>query len=427
MTALFLIVPKAPNLLLFLVFAYFLTLSIDLLHVPLFLFKCKITHLIAPLLFFLLLIKQQRFVIPKSILWSSGLIFSSLVLSAVLGTDLARSSGYIAVFIFSFLFYFLLPFNLIRLFDREQILKLYFLSFICIGVYALLQVVLSCVGIYDPFAVQSIGSLVRGQALTYEPSYFALYMIPFAMFHNAKYFLQKKGSLLPLLSINLLLLVSTSTGAFFSYFIFFCVALALKFPFLRILRFVGFFIGSLGGLAWLFPEVFLHSFLKFFYVGFFNHGSFVERWAGLARCWGLFLEHPILGVGVGGVGTALYQQHFFGTDRVHLSEISLSQLEAFDPTIVLTEILASLGIVGVIALTLFLIQSYRMLKKALALTELTDDERVVLRALLCSAIVMLIALQFNQGLFRPYIWVHLAICLGYTNNLFFGRRGVGLR
>ena len=45
------------------------------------------------------------------------------------------------------------------------------LSFLCLGLYAILQSFLSPFEIYDSLATQRVGSLIRGQAWTYEPSY----------------------------------------------------------------------------------------------------------------------------------------------------------------------------------------------------------------------------------------------------------------
>ena len=119
------------------------------------------------------------------------------------------------------------------------------------------------------------------------------------------------------------------------------------------------------------------------------------------RCWDLFLENPFFGVGLGGVGKELYMQHHFGDAAVLLTNPTLEQLEPFDPMNVTTEILASLGLFGTFAFALLLFRCAKYLRPH--------------TPFFLSTIVMLTALQFNQGLFRPYVWVHLALALGYVH------------
>jgi hypothetical protein len=282
-----------------------------------------------------------------------------MLISAFLSAHPLRSCVYAGGYIFNFIFYFLIPINLFQFFDSKTIIRVYSFAFSCLGLYAVSQLTLSWYGIYDPLATQRIGTIARGQAWTYEPSYYALCITAYVMFRNAlaifgsnEEFSPKKA--LKLLGINSFLLASTSTGVIFSYPVFFLVCLGMcclmpirqlaSYARQRILKFIA-IVCVLGGiLSWLFWEHFVISFFKFFYFGFMTHGSFVARWEGIISCFKLFIEYPLLGVGVGGVGPHLFaKSSWYDTHPVSLQEV-----ESFDPTNVLTEVLASLGIFGLI-------------------------------------------------------------------------------
>lgn len=404
-----------------LVFFYFFSLSAELWYVPLFIFKPKVTHIIALILLAVVFFRQKKMVLEQTLIAPFVWILASMVISMLLGTHLARSFGYLNVYLFNFICYFLLPFNLVRQFDQEKIFRLYFLSFICVGVYAASQILLSIFGIYDPIAVQRVGSFARGQAWCYEPSYYALYMMAFVMFFNARVVFRRdeKFSKMKLLGVNLLLLVSTSTSVFFAYPIFFAICLILAIlPFIqpyvknvkrRVLLFTVKCATIFGLMALFLSELFFHSFYKFFYLGFATHWSFRGRWESIVRCWNLFLEHPIFGVGVGGVGPYFYQDVYQAGNFPE----TLKELELFDPMNVFTEVLASLGICGLCGFCFLACRFYTIFKVANMNFELSQKERAEGIALFISLIVMMLVLQFNQGLFRPYIWAHAGMSFGY--------------
>lgn len=87
--------------------------------------------------------------------------------------------------------------------------------------------------------------------------------------------------------------------------------------------------------------------------------------------------------------------------------------EPYDPTNVFLEILSSLGCVGLIAFICFFYFYYRYIFEIAKQNQIPVEEKSKIYGLLVSIGVMLIVLQFNQNLFRSYVWVHLAICLGY--------------
>jgi hypothetical protein len=223
--------------------------------------------------------------------------------------------------------------------------------------------------------------------------------------------------------VNAILLVSIATSGFFYYPIFFVLipffyrisSLTDFWPGYR--RLLLFFCLSMVTAYLLFSPVFELYFFKFFIHGWV-HPSFVERWEGIERAFHIWLRHPLLGVGVGGMGPYFYYLKYLGESPPdHAWEVSLKDLEQKGPMNVLTEIGASLGIVGLIAFGIWLRSLWKIAFPVLRSTLLSEEEKKRAFSLFFSLIMIFILLQFNQGLFRPYIWVHVALVVGYFTKL----------
>lgn len=417
----------------FLIFLYFLTLSADQLHVQLFLFKPKVGHLIAIFLFATLFFSRKICLPDRQWTLSFAALLSSMCFSLLFSPFFERSLGYVAVCLFSWIVYFLVPISLIRFFCIEKLLRLYFASFFTIGIHAALQVIFSLCQIYDPFLLQVpiLGVLSRGQSWTYEPSYYALYAIPFVFFITTQYLFSKENFRSFLISHGLLL-CSISTSAFFSYLFF--IPIALFFTWRRsihvdlfrknlkkfLIQLTAFFFV----LSLCFQELFKATFYKFFNATFISHISFAARWKGIVEAWNIFLRNPFFGLGVGGVGPALYIEDQFGSGPIELYEPTLEMIELYDPTNVFTEILASLGSFGFFVFLAISILFTRQFFRALRQTE-DPLVREKLLAFFLSSVIMVICLQINQGLFRSYVWVHIAMSIGYLHTLCHSKNSEG--
>jgi O-antigen ligase len=412
----------------FFVFLYFFTLAGDLLNIQVSLFKVKLNNVVAVCLLLILLCGKRLLVLHRDILIAFLWILSSLLLSAAGSLHKMRCLGYVAVYFFEFINYFILPFNLVYQLSERAVFKIYFCSYVCVGVYAASQFVLSIAGIRDPFVGQWIGPLARPHAFVYEPSYYALYMCAFVMFYNALYVFERRsirgsGNVVRLVAVNVLLILSTSTGAFFAYAFFFCAAF-----FFRLLRRVRQHVTHFGKklfkvfyvlfsvfsvIAVVFTAFFLTYFFKFFTGNFSDHGSFATRWEGIENCWHLFLQHPFLGVGLGGVGPYLYAEHYGIADPDVIRRLTLSEIEKFDPTNALTEILGSLGLYGACAFAFLVARFAQLFNRTMALPALSPEKRAFALSLMLSLVVVVLVLQFNQGLFRNYLWAHAAMTYAY--------------
>jgi O-antigen ligase len=413
----------SPRLFYGLIFLYFALSSAELLHVVAWIYKPKVGHIVAVLLFGWVILEKRVWKIDREILRAFLLILGSLVVSAIFGAAPKRSLGYVGVYLFNFTFYFFLPIQVMHMVDVSRFFRLYWSAFVATGIYAALQVALSLFGIYDVFALQRVVWIARGQAWMYEPSYYALYMIPYVMYHNGMALLSPKAQRVKLIGQNMLMVISTSTGLIVSYPFFLLVSFALSVtksirPFRQLMgqklkkAVVALGISLIVGAVFLY-EIATHSIFKFFYFGFLTHDSFGARWRGIVASIKVFLRHPLIGAGLGGVSSEGFQEESVYDVKIE----TLSEFEAYDPTNCLTEVLASLGIVGLIALIYLGAIFCRAFQRVVTDSFIDLDSKKTAIALFISLIVMIIALQMNQGLFRPYVWIHAAVVYGYLRLL----------
>lgn len=407
------------------IFLYFLTLSGDLLEIPCFGIPIKLSRVFACFLFLILFLSNRFQLIEKKLFLCFLWIFSAFFISTLFSAQPLRSLAACGAGVMAYTCFFLVPLNLMFLYDRHKILRLYFLSFALVGLHALAQVVLSFFDIYDPFVLQvTPGNIViaRGQSWTYEPSFYALFAIPFVSFLNCRFLLKENISLWKILGANLLLLASTSTGGFFSYFLFFAVTTALSFfwkhfSYLRArsIYYLLAFTLCFGGISLLFIEIFLGTFYKFFHIGFLAHWSFAERWEKIVLGWDVFCSSPLFGVGLRGFEAHAYLMDHFDNPHVAFHEHVDVQtlLTNYVSTNVFMEILSSLGIYGLCTFLFLALIIWQLFSSAIADPRLPLAERKIFFAFFVSILVMILCLQFNQELFRNYVWAHMGISIGY--------------
>ncbi|MFZ0595091.1 MAG: O-antigen ligase family protein [Bryobacteraceae bacterium] len=128
--------------------------------------------------------------------------------------------------------------------------------------------------------------------------------------------------------------------------------------------------------------------------------SVIERENSLEDTLRVFIEHPLIGQGLGGVSSAIGD--LYG-EKVQSFEAS----KDFEGMSVFAEVLAASGVIGVIPFVFFLVATIRKPLK-LARTAAPLDASL-LRSLVRSLVFAWAILQFNQNLLRPYLWLHLAI------------------
>jgi hypothetical protein len=424
----------------FLLFLYFFTLHADQFNWVVSSFTFRVNNLcaLALCLAFFMICRHSLFLFHKPLLWGIALFSTSLFVSFLFSPYKARCFFFMGWYGFTMLCYFFLPYLAMFVLNTKKFLFLYFLSFLLVGLVAPLQLVLSALGI-SFFAEQYIDSrLVRPNAFAYEPSFFALYMTPFMILLNLHFMLQKQRNFYlfktvswkKIIFVNGLFLASTATTTLFTYLIFFLFLFFLTIapgwkdmrPLLKsaVKKILLFSIVLFGGLFFLFPNLSKKFYLKFFFQGFASHHSFFERWVGIINSWKIFLEHPLVGIGIGGIPPYLCEawlrndSTFIFLKQAELVNHYEQFIKLFEPSNVFTEVLASLGIFGLLALSFLMYGYIQTVVQAMKKFRHDEGKKIWIGLFFISVCVMLIVLQFNQGFFRTYIWAHCAIAYAFT-------------
>lgn len=413
-------------------FLFFFTLHADQLNLNWGGFTIRFNQVVALLLLVSLGLRLRLQILSfnRFLGYALGFLTVSILLSWACSPYTQRCTFFTAWFGATLLGYLVLPYLLVQNYSLNRLWKLYRASFLLVGIYGVLQLLASVGEIYDPFCGQRLlgGRLVRPNAFAYEPSYFALYMTPFVMGVNFSFLVGKASfSRTYFLCVNGLYLCSTATTVIFAYALFILLvslialipSLAAYFPQLKrnILSFLALLSAFFGLSFLLFPHFMKQYFFKFFISGFMMHHSFYERWIGIKNGWHIFCQHPFCGVGLGGVPPFLCEawlqqksQYIFLWDN-QVSNLKINLLKLFEPSNVLIEILASLGGVGLLAFLFLNGLFIRQVKRSFA----QDPVRVMGLAL--SVWMMLLVLQFNQGLLRTYVWTHFALAFALLEKI----------
>jgi hypothetical protein len=337
--------------------------------------------------------------------------FATLLLSASFSVNVIACYALLGLFVFNYLFFFVFPMNLFLYFDQKCIFRLYFSSFVVVGAFASAQVLCALWGIYLPYTTQRIGTLARGQGWSYEPSYYALYMIPCAIYWAMRYLCSRQCRLYPVVSSHLFLLFSTSATCLFAYGSWFVSLLAVRnIRMVRMLQLLSGLVFLGGSLLFLCPEWMTRGVIKYAAADFFVN-SVLPRWEGIIRFWEIFLDNPILGAGLGGATTYYAQKQ-----GIDLAMLDPEILDQNCPTNVATELLGSVGIVGMM---MFGTLCFLIGKECIRVVHapLAEEERGHLIALITSLFVLFVLLQFNPSMMRPYVWLHCALVLGQIKAL----------
>lgn len=418
-----------------LIFGYFFTLHADQLSIKIADFNFRLNNLIAILLALSLSVSPKQLLcgVEKKTLFYLSLLAVSFFISTLTSYDYMRTLSYFLMGIFTLFFYFLLPYLLVMNLEEKKILSLYFSSFMAVGIYGLWQFSLGFFGMQDTFTPQKIDSLNRANAFAAEPSYYALYFTPYIAITlstyllnctiAAKAFLNRQITLKNLVFINILFLASTASSAFFAYFVYVFLLLLLGFSKqnrllklnLKKIAILLILLLSSTTLILIFSGVNKEVFIKFFISGI-KHNSFNERWRNIMNSYHVFLEHPVFGVGLGSVRSYIYDAYYKPFSEYlgsHLNPVTLPT--DLEPANVFTEILASLGCFGLVTFALFFMNYLSFFKKLFKLPTMGIPDKKWGMCLLLSTLTMLICLQFNGGVFRTYIWVHLALTQAYVN------------
>lgn len=312
--------------------------------------------------------------------------------------------------------------------EKAEVLNLFrwaLISYIILSLFGLLQFLLYWHGI-DLFVREwwLKGRIARINGLSYEPSYYATYLIPgwvssaYLVERRAEFPSQRLQWLCFVTTTFALILCSSRMGylmmALWSLF------RGALLPLRAVIRGVvkrGRLRAGIGGISAILIMIIgavryrsrllvLIVALPFLFsgLGILGHSSQSAgtRLQSLARTWRAFMQHPIIGTGIGALPADIAAQTGQGV-------YSIREAKKFEGMSIAAEILASTGIVGaaiVVGLVLTILGAYRRSRE-----RVKTWQRLVLSAQGWGLLWMLLMLQMNQNFLRIYIFVDLAILI----------------
>jgi hypothetical protein len=317
--------------------------------------------------------------------------------------------------------------------NLEWLLKIYFYSYFVIAILGLYQILLPfIIGEKTPLVEQwwQRYTLARINVFSYEPSFFATYMIMgctmwFIMWIRNNDFVKYRGIIVTVIGLTIFL--SSSRIGWIGIIVIVIYGLMEFGGDLLIRRrstrqhvkfFIYFICGALFcAIAIIYmvnnPDQFDFLFQG---TGLFDtsDSSFSIRFERSIQTFRVFTDRPyniIFGAGPGGAGAYMVNN----PEKFQITTSSFKQLWGTEPNTVFIEILASVGIAGFLAFAWFLANIFRRLWDLYANNDLIKKYRIICLALFGGLAMELFILQFNQNYLRPYLWLHIGISIAVIN------------
>lgn len=282
------------------------------------------------------------------------------------------------------------------------------------GFFQLIQALLG----FSPFLIRQFWfpGVPRIHSFSYEPSYFATYLI--IGWTYVDYLIETKSRLFHPAFLRALfwvltggLIISTSRMGLVFMMLWLLRHLCLtwrrgaRHAVIRLGQFLGIFL-----LLWVLIMVYVgpeNSRFLLSGIGFLGDTdhSVSQRWDGAMATLGIFLDSPLLGVGLGGVGPRL----------ARLSHQEFDWTEKTEGICVTAEILAGTGIIGAGLFFLYVLQLFRFAGQAE--TGEQGELMKLYRGALYSLVMGFLMLQFNQNILRPSFWLHIAFVSAIIENI----------
>ncbi len=306
--------------------------------------------------------------------------------------------------------------------DLDIIFKAYIYVFAVIALIGIVQFAIGVLGLRPPMVNYFwVGNIPRAHAFTYEPSYFASYLLMgwvmtgYLMIKQSSLFEEKR--IKQLFGIITLAIVISGSRPVIAV-IFLIASLYMLRGLSGILNGVitkkqiyllsGFFLLLASAVVLFFAFILpnAHIFLEGTGIGGTAAHSYEARTGKVYDTFVLFLESPIIGRSLGGIAPAIAE----------LSGISVSSNEdtkGFEGTSIFVEVLAASGVIAIIP---FVIYVYKIIFNPLKLAKYLSykEDKLIIIALTLGLIAELIILQYNQNILRAYLWIHISmLCVAY--------------
>lgn len=250
---------------------------------------------------------------------------------------------------------------------------------------------------YPSLAYSFVGALPRVHALTLEPSYLAVFLLPplfialyseqwlYAVFLGMALFASTSRTGIVALVFGLMMFALFKHKSIFSVF----KRRVLLLPILLLA--LVFFMNS--------SHKYLHTMSRFFYSGLSltDPTSAIPRLESWKEAWQVFSDNPWNGVGVGAYGKAVRQ--------LGLSDIEEGKDNQHKTTNLFAEVAAEMGIFGLIAFLVWGMLPLFILSRCTASSPGF--------AILMSYLVLTVTFPFIQTWWRPYLWVPWVLAVSY--------------
>jgi O-antigen ligase len=321
------------------------------------------------------------------------------------------------------------------LFNLNWLLKVYFYSYMAIAIFGLYQILLPfIIGKKTPFIDQwwIKPTFARINGLSYEPSFFASYMLMgcfiwFIMWIRDNDFIKNRGIILS--TIGVVLFLSSSRIGWIGIMVIIAYGLVEFFGFFFINKkftkqnfkfFIYFICGVLFATAAVIYIIYNPERFDFIFTGTglfdTSDASFSLRFERSVQTLKVFtdrLSNTIFGVGPGGVGAYMVTY----PEKYGILASSFETLWATEPNTVFIELLASVGVIGFIFFSWFIVNIFKRLWDLYKNKVMARKYRTICLAMFWGLVIELLILQFNQNYLRPYLWLHIGISVALVNTL----------
>ncbi len=292
----------------------------------------------------------------------------------------------------------------------NKLLNWYLYSFGVVAIFGIVQFTLPLAGFPAPFAAEwwIPGRIVRVNGFSYEPSYYATYLlIGFVFIRALKSQSKAIRGVFWLITIAIILSSSRLGIAFMLLDVACSYAPKLLNIHRQPIRLTKVAIAVLLFVCLVRAGTIVQNnreAITLLLAGTGLYGSaahsIVYRENALIDTLTVFQHNPLVGRSLGGVSYAIGELH---GQRI----ASFKESKPFEGLSVFAEALAASGVIGIIPFLVFVaVTVYKPLRLA---DSCPADYALCLRALVRALIFEWAVLQFNQNVLRPYLWVHIAI------------------
>ncbi len=410
---------KKTQLLYLIIFLVFVTSSFDIiLNFNISGFTIRFTQILCIILFLYLLkdVLQEK-ILKMPLGWKPLIIWFLFLLMFTFNTyKPIMNLGYNLWLFFNILILFLFNVLMVDNGSATKIIKLYIYSFYLMSIVGIIEFLLGILGINFPYITQwwIIGKIPRINGFSFEPSYYATYLIIGWTF--CRELLRRKVDLTSLkinlkkitLIITIAIILSTSRMGI-AFIVLYEAIIFLKNLCKRNIKkiFVTIFLFAIiiSFAIYSFKKYDLTFLLSGTGLNNTSSHSLNEREQFLGYTLEVFKNSPFIGMGLGGTYVQIAINRGFDINNVSIQNVASG-------TNIFAEVLAASGIFGFMSFIAYIFKLiYNPINLCHKIKSTTDKN--ILSSLDIALIMELMILQFNQNILRPYLWIHIAVLSSY--------------